>query len=200
MVNANIHGWLISSPPDGASKLTSALVSALPALCLFPETQTIAQDEIDAVVGNSRSPSWEDYDYGRLPYLSALAKEILRWRAVVALTCATPSLQDTVFRGFWFPKGTKFFCNIWAINHDSREFPEADFIRPERFLRNTDNGIEFYEPEGTGCDALGWNLRRCGGQALAEQSLWSILARLLWAFNIESDCHKVRISMMASEG
>lgn len=182
---------LTSSPPDGASKLASALVSALLALCLFPETQTIAQDEIDAVVGNSRSPSWEDFDQGRLSYVSALAKEILRWRAVVALTCATPSLQDAVFRGFRFSKGTQFVCNIWAMNRNPREFPEADFIRPERFLRNTDNGIELYEPEDTGCDAFGWSLQRCGGQALAEQSLWSILARLLWAFNIEPDTQKV---------
>lgn len=183
--------WLTSSPPDGASKLTSALMSALLALCLFPETQTIAQDEIDAVVGNSRSPSWEDFDQGRLPYVSALAKEILRWRAVVALTCATPSLQDIAFRGFWFAKGTHFACNVWAINRDLREFPEAEFIRPERFLRDTDDGIEFYEPEGLDCGTFGWGLRRCGGQALAEQSLWSVLARLLWAFNIEPDFHKV---------
>lgn len=181
----------MSSPPDGASKLTSALVSALLALSLFPETQTTAHNEIDAVVGNSRSPSWEDFDQGRLPYVSALAKEILRWRAVVPLTCAAPPLQDNVFRGFRFPKGTRFVCNIWAINLDSREFPEADCIRPERFLKDTDSGIEFYDPEGTGCDAFGWGLRRCGDQALAEQSLWSILARLLWAFTIEPDFHKL---------
>lgn len=143
------------------------------------------------MVGNSRSPSWEDFDQGRLPYVSALIKEILRWRAVVALACATPSLQEAVFQGFQFPKGTHFVCNIRAINRNSQEFPHADLMRPERFLRMTDDELEYQDPEGTRCNTFGWSTRKCSGQALAEQSLWSILARLLWAFNIESDSHEL---------
>lgn len=170
---------------DIAGKLTSALLSAVYALCLFPDVQVTAQDEIDTLVGNSRSPSWEDLDEGRLPYISALAKEILRWRPVMALTCASPFLRDTMHRGFLIPKAAQIMCNIWAIHRNAQEFPEPDIVRPERFLEHNEDGLASQHSNGTGHNAFGWGLQLCSGQALAEQSLLCVLARLLWAFNIE---------------
>ncbi|KAJ4396021.1 hypothetical protein N0V93_000237 [Gnomoniopsis smithogilvyi] len=170
---------------NGSRKLTNALLSAVSALCLFSDAQRVAQDEIDSVVGNSRSPSWEDFDGSRLPYVSALAKEILRWQPVVTLACAPPSVRDAVFQGFLIPKGTQIACNIWAIHRNSREFPFADVLRPNRFLGTKQAGHESHYPKGVEYNAFGWGLQRCGGQALAEQSLCSVLARLLWALNIE---------------
>lgn len=175
-----------SSPKNGVGKLTSALVSAILALCLFPDVQSTAQDEVDTVVGNSRSPSWGDFDEERLPYVCALAKEILRWRTIIPLSCAPPSVQDATFRDFFLPRKSQFVCNIYAIHRNSREFPHTHVVRPERFLGNKEDGLEFYYPDDTGHNAFGWGLQWCSGQALAEQSLLSVLARLLWAFKIES--------------
>jgi cytochrome P450 family 619 len=42
-----------------------------------------AQAEIDAVVGEGRSPTWEDY--ASLPYVAATVKEAMRWRPVTPL-------------------------------------------------------------------------------------------------------------------
>jgi cytochrome P450 len=50
-------------------------------MTLFPEAQKKAQAEIDAVIGPDRLPSFGDRD--SLPYTEALAKEVLRWNAVV---------------------------------------------------------------------------------------------------------------------
>lgn len=50
------------------------------AMVRYPEVQKKAQREIDAVVGSSRLPSLKDRD--QLPYMKALAKEVLRWHAV----------------------------------------------------------------------------------------------------------------------
>jgi cytochrome P450 len=50
-------------------------------MTLFPDAQKKAQAEIDAVVGPDRLPSFGDRD--SLPYTEALAKEVLRWNAVV---------------------------------------------------------------------------------------------------------------------
>jgi len=41
-----------------------------------PEIQKRAQEELDAVVGRDRSPTFEDRI--QLPYINALCKEILR--------------------------------------------------------------------------------------------------------------------------
>jgi cytochrome P450 len=52
-------------------------------MTLFPEVQKKAQAEIDAVVGNDRLPSFSDRS--QLPYVEALAKEVLRWNVVAPL-------------------------------------------------------------------------------------------------------------------
>ena len=53
------------------------------ALALYPEVQKKAQEEIDAVVGPSRLPDFEDRPF--LPYINAVVKEPMRWNLVVPL-------------------------------------------------------------------------------------------------------------------
>lgn len=50
------------------------------AMVLYPEAQQKAQDEIDAIVGRGRLPSFEDFE--SLVYVRALFKETLRWHPV----------------------------------------------------------------------------------------------------------------------
>jgi cytochrome P450 len=61
----------------------SAIYSLFLAMTLFPEAQKKAQAEIDAVVGNDRLPGFSDRS--QLPYVDALAKEVLRWNTVAPL-------------------------------------------------------------------------------------------------------------------
>lgn len=53
-------------------------------MVLYPEVQRKAQQELDAVVGNDRLPTFEDRD--RLPYICALVSEVYRWMPVVPLS------------------------------------------------------------------------------------------------------------------
>ena len=46
----------------------------------YPEIQKKAQKEIESIVGSSRLPSFADRPY--LPYMTALAKEVIRWHSV----------------------------------------------------------------------------------------------------------------------
>ena len=48
-------------------------------MAMFPEVQRGAQDQLDAVIGASRLP--DSSDRKRLPYIAAIAKEVLRWHA-----------------------------------------------------------------------------------------------------------------------
>ncbi len=59
----------------------SALNSFLLALSLHPHVLKRAQMEIDTVVGNERLPTFSDR--AALPYVNALALEVLRWHTVV---------------------------------------------------------------------------------------------------------------------
>jgi cytochrome P450 len=49
-------------------------------MILYPEVMKKAQAEIDAVVGNDRLPTFADREH--LPYINALAKEVLRWNSI----------------------------------------------------------------------------------------------------------------------
>lgn len=46
----------------------------------YPEVQRKAQEEIDRVIGNDRLPTFADQ--ANLPYVEAVAKEVLRWNPV----------------------------------------------------------------------------------------------------------------------
>ncbi len=49
-------------------------------MLLYPDIQAKAQAEIDAVIGSDRLPRFDDRDH--LPYVNALALEVIRWHTV----------------------------------------------------------------------------------------------------------------------
>jgi cytochrome P450 len=48
-----------------------------------PEIQTMAQEELDAVTGRERLPTFEDRP--KLPFVDAMCMEVLRWRPVAPI-------------------------------------------------------------------------------------------------------------------
>ncbi|TFY81372.1 hypothetical protein EWM64_g2644 [Hericium alpestre] len=70
--------WAASSLySGGADTPVSTLSVFFLAMAKYPEAVKKAQAEIDAVIGNDRLPTFEDRD--KLPYVNALAKEVIRW-------------------------------------------------------------------------------------------------------------------------
>lgn len=90
---------------EGASDTTSSIIiAAIQAFCKWPEVQRKAWTEIDAALGEDRSPTWQDYD--KLPYVAATVKEAMRWRPVVPLAFPHALTQDGKLREFIFPTVT----------------------------------------------------------------------------------------------
>lgn len=52
-------------------------------MVMFPEVQTKAQEEIDAVIGHDHLPTTEDV--ARLPYIDNIVSEVLRWQPAAPL-------------------------------------------------------------------------------------------------------------------
>ena len=70
---------------EGGSDTSSSVILAfIQAMITFPDVQRKAQCEIDAVVGEDRSPLWSDYT--KLPYIAMIVKETMRWRPVTPLS------------------------------------------------------------------------------------------------------------------
>ena len=86
------------------------------AMTLNPSIQARAQAELDAILGPSGQqwtclPTFADRT--RLPYVDALVLEVLRWNPAVPLGLAHRLTRDDVYRGFFIPKGTVVWANIW---------------------------------------------------------------------------------------
>jgi cytochrome P450 len=67
----------------GSDTSSSVIISCIQAMTKWPEIQKKAQEEIDGMVGEDRSPVWSDY--AKLPYVAAIVKESMRWRPVAPL-------------------------------------------------------------------------------------------------------------------
>ena len=183
MTDLEVAGLMGNLIGGGVDTTSSTMISCILALACFPNVQLKAQEEVDRVVGHDRSPSWEDIDQGRLPYLIALVKEVLRWRTVTVLAgIPHANTRDVDYKGYHFPAGTNFTGNMWAIHRNPRDFPNPDEFRPERFL----NGLENPYPNARGSNPFGWGRRQCSGQPLAEQGLFFSLGRLIWAFKVQA--------------
>ncbi|KAJ7147105.1 cytochrome P450 [Mycena crocata] len=117
---------------SAADTTASALATFILAMALNPEVERKAQCEIDSVVRLGRLPVFEDRRH--LPYVEAICREVLRWRPVVPLGVPHATSEDDIYEGYFIPKGTTIFTNIWAMSHDESIFPEADKFSPERYL------------------------------------------------------------------
>jgi cytochrome P450 len=166
----------------GSDTTASTLCTAFLALVTHPETLQAAHAELDSVVGPTRSPTFDDEK--SLPYLTALVKEVLRWRPVAVLG-GTPhaSTEDDTYEGHYIPSGTTVLGNSWAINLNEEYYPNPHRFDPTRFLRSDESKHKSH-PAKAGHSSFGWGRRICPGAGLAENSLVIALAKILWAFDI----------------
>ncbi|TFK40527.1 cytochrome P450 [Crucibulum laeve] len=161
----------------GADTTSSALGTFFYVLATHPRVQARAQEEIDRVVGTSRLPSYEDRPF--LPYIEAILYEIMRWRPPLPMVVPHTAFNDDIFKGYFIPKGTAVWANIWAINHDESVYTQPELFNPDRFIDK--NG------ELNGSDAIlafGFGRRNCLGRHLASATIWLAIAAVLATFNI----------------
>lgn len=78
----------------------------------FPNVQRKAQAELDEVVGPDRLPDFTDI--GRLPYCSAIVKELMRWMIVAPLCTYIHDMHSTrtVLTVAWT---AGFNCSVYPL-------------------------------------------------------------------------------------
>ncbi|KIW56956.1 hypothetical protein PV05_05567 [Exophiala xenobiotica] len=140
------------------------------AAVLNPDFVQTAQEQLDEVVGPDRLPTFEDKP--RLPYIDAVVKEVLRWRPVSAGGIPHAATEDDEYLGYRIPKGATVIGNHWSVHLDDKVFPEPMKFRPQRWLESPDLPLH----------AFGFGRRVCTGQHVSANSMFIIIARLLWAF------------------
>jgi len=145
-------------------------------MALHPDIQKRAQNEIDSIVGTQRLP--ESGDRPSLPFVEAVYREVKRWRPVLPLGVAHATSEDDIYEGYFIPKGTTVFSNIWAMTRDESVYTDPERFNPDRFftegkLNNDDIGVIF-----------GFGRRICPGRHSTDWTVWGAIVSVLWAFNI----------------
>ncbi|KAF7333787.1 Cytochrome P450 [Mycena venus] len=164
----------------GADSTVSALGTFVLAMLANPEAQIIAQGEIDSVIGLGNLPDFADEP--SLPYVSAIVKEVLRWRNVTPIAFPHYITVDDEYRGYRIPAGSLVIGNTWAILHDQDIYAEPHSFKPERFLLDGKINTAVRDPETA---AFGFGRRICPGRYMATASIWIAVASMLAAFDIK---------------
>lgn len=136
----------------------------------------------------------------KVPYVTALVKETLRFWTVIPICLPRTSVKDIPYENAVIPAGTTFymvrticsllFCfplaltdtepppkqNAYAADYDEARFKEPKKFIPERFLDDSEAGTPHY--------AYGAGSRMCAGSHLANRELYTAYIRLITAFEI----------------
>ncbi|KAJ6560597.1 cytochrome P450 [Mycena vulgaris] len=164
----------------GADTTVSSLGTFILAMLANPAAQKTAQAEIDTVTGGNlkRLPAFEDE--AALPYLSALVKEVLRWKNVTPFAVPRLLATDDEYHGYRLPAGSIVIGNAWAILHNETMYPDPYAFKPERFLLDGKLNPAVKNPES----AFGFGRRLCPGRHMATSSIWITVASILATFDI----------------
>ncbi|KAF4345076.1 phenylacetate 2-hydroxylase [Fusarium beomiforme] len=112
----------------------------------------------------------------KVPYVTALVKEILRFWTVIPICLPRESIKDIPYQGTVIPAGTKFFMNAYAADYDEARFANPYEFNPERYIDDKEVGTPHY--------AYGAGSRMCAGSHLANRELYTAFIRLITAFEI----------------
>ncbi|PTD02528.1 Cytochrome P450 monooxygenase patH [Fusarium culmorum] len=180
--------YLTGSVLDAGTDTTAAtLMNMIQLACVYPGVLTRAHAEIDMVVGEERTPTWDDFP--KLPFINQLIKETHRLRTVSPITFPHKLLEDILIDGKLLPKGATIIPNITALHEDGNKFEHPGEFNADHYAGMTklaqsyanigdENKRDHY--------SYGFGRRICSGMQLAERSLYTTFAKVLWAFDISS--------------
>lgn len=161
----------------GSDTIASVLEWTLLELVRHPHCMERLSAEIDGFFGTNR-PVDED-ELTKLPYLQAVAKEVLRLHNPTTLGIPHSNMEEATLAGYHLPARTTVLANFWAISRDPTTWgQDALTFNPDRFLAcdlNV-NGTNYeYLPFGAG-------RRICPGRAVAMRVLAAAIGSFVHAF------------------
>ncbi|XP_049816511.1 probable cytochrome P450 304a1 [Schistocerca nitens] len=135
---------------------------------------SMAQLELDSVVGESRLPNLNDRP-SDLPYTEAILRETMRIQTLLPIG---------IPHSDWYIllQGTVAVANLWSMHMDKSVWGDPEKFRPERFL-NTDGSLcirDLKLPFSTG-------KLLCSEETFARQNMFLMLAALLQNFSVRAD-------------
>ncbi|KKY23859.1 putative cytochrome p450 [Phaeomoniella chlamydospora] len=151
----------------GGNTTWSTIMVCILQLLLNPSVKAKAIAEIDAVIGSSRLPTFEDQD--SLPYLNNLIQETFRIAPLSPVGVPHKSIAPDNYKGYYIPAGSIVYANARAMTLDSTVYASPSQFDPDRYTHG--------EPYPKG--HFGFGRRACPGRYLAANSVYIFMATLL---------------------
>ena len=140
----------------------------------------LAQKELDSVIGTDRLPTLEDKP--ALKYVQACMKEVFRWRTILPCTFPHFTRVEDSYMGYRIPANSTIIPLQWCMNLNESIFPDPHTFDASRWLQ----GEKSSEGEALRYQAFGYGRRVCPGRHIAENSVFLIMAKVMWGFDIEA--------------
>jgi len=160
----------------GSETTSTSLTWAVLLMTRHPDIQAKVQEELDNVVGKSRTPSIEDK--ANLHYTEAVLTEITRYANIVPQGIFHCSKNDFTVNGITIPANTL----VVPMNQELLKgsyWGDGSMFRPERFL---DDAGKFVKDEHWIPFSIG--KRQCLGETLAKTELFLFFCGLLHEFRL----------------
>lgn len=115
-------------------------------------------------------------------FVVALVQEALRFFTVLPLSLPRKTTKVIKFNGVVIPEGTVLYMNAYAANHDSVKFLNPMKFDPFRWL--VPRTMKLKDRREMDHFAFGAGSRKCSGNILATQEMYSMICRLILIFRI----------------
>ncbi|KAM5266377.1 cytochrome P450 4A11-like isoform 2-T2 [Hipposideros larvatus] len=154
------------------------------ALATHPEHQQRCREEIQSLLGDGSTITWNHLD--QMPYTTMCIKEAMRIYTIIPRASRVLSKPITFPDGRSLPRGMKVSLSFYGLHHNPKVWPNPEMFDPFRFAPGTTSHSHAFLPFSGGS-------RNCIGKHFAMNELKVAVALTLLRFEMAPDPSKVPI-------
>uniref|UniRef100_A0A8C3WH94 Uncharacterized protein n=1 Tax=Catagonus wagneri TaxID=51154 RepID=A0A8C3WH94_9CETA len=168
----------------GHDSTASGISWVLYALASHPEHQQRCREEIQSLLGDGTSITWDHLD--KIPYTTMCIKEALRLFPPVPSISRELSKPITFPDGRSLPAGITLSLSFYALHHNPKVWPNPEEFDPSRFAPGSPRHSHAFLPFSGGS-------RNCIGKQFAMNEMKVVVALTLLRFELATDPSRVPV-------